>query len=56
MGKLIRIQRDFSYLILSLVDYLAMISLCFVFLPFTYFYAEESLDCEDDIDFFDVED
>ena len=31
-----------------------MIGLCFVVLPFTYFYAEESLENEDDIDFFSL--
>ena len=34
-----------------------MISLCFLILPFTYFYAEEALDSEEDMDFaFDDED
>jgi hypothetical protein len=28
-----------------------MISLCFFVLPFTYFYAEEALESEDDLDF-----
>jgi len=37
-----------------LVDYIIMIGLCFVVLPFTYFYAEESLENEDDIDFFSL--
>ena len=28
-----------------------MIALCFLILPFTYFYAEEALDSEEDMDF-----
>ncbi len=39
---------------MEIVDYIAMISLCFLILPFTYFYAEESLESEDEIDFFEV--
>ena len=30
-----------------LVDYIAMISLCFFFLPFTFFYSEVTLEAED---------
>ena len=30
-----------------------MIALCFLVLPFTYFYAEETLESEDALDFFD---
>lgn len=33
-----------------IVDYLIMIALCFFILPFTYFYAEETLDSEDDLE------
>jgi hypothetical protein len=33
----------------SIVDYCVMISLCFLFLPFTYFYAEEALSSDDEI-------
>jgi hypothetical protein len=29
-----------------------MIALCFLVLPFTYFYAEETLESEDDLDGF----
>ena len=38
----------FSYQV-HLVDYCIMILLCFVFLPFTYFYADEALSSEDSI-------
>ncbi|CDW85588.1 UNKNOWN [Stylonychia lemnae] len=37
-----------------LCDYIILIGLCFIVLPFTYFYAEESLENEDDIDFFSL--
>lgn len=44
-------------IIYRLVDYVVMIALCFFVLPFTYFYAEETLDGEEDMDFeFDDED
>eukprot|EP00347_Sterkiella_histriomuscorum_P022538 403338112 len=39
---------------LYFVDYVIMISLCFVILPFTYFYAEEQLESEDSNDFFQI--
>jgi len=43
--------------LLRLVDYLIMIALCFFILPFTYFYADESLESEDDMDLgFDLDD
>lgn len=32
-----------------------MIAVCFVVLPFTYFYAEESLENDEDIDFFEAD-
>ena len=40
-----------TYLIvLIIVDYVLMIGLCFFILPFTYFYAEEALESEDDLE------
>jgi hypothetical protein len=38
-------------MITFIVDYVVMIGLCFFVLPFTYFYAEEALDSEDDLEF-----
>lgn len=33
-----------------IVDYVIMIGMCFLVLPFTYFYAEETLESEDELD------
>lgn len=35
------------------VEYLVMIALCFLILPFTYFYSEEALEGEEGDPFFD---
>lgn len=39
---------NISYFMNFIVDYVVMITLCFLILPFTYFYAEEALDSEED--------
>lgn len=46
---------EWMLIVVSIVDYVVMIALCFVILPFTYFYAEESLENDEDIDFFEVD-
>ena len=38
-----------DFLPFAIVDYIVMIALCFFVLPFTYFYAEEALDSEDEL-------